>query len=641
MATGGGGWRIQKGYEGQKFSVKRFAYDVLSITLSKCGFPETHLKFKVAKENDYRHTDYVIMVHSAVICIALSMRDKWKHMFEYQLKRSVLNDMKKVEMYLVNIEVLPELRMTYELDKIRRSLAFYSELILFLHSNNIEVDFKRLLFIWTNYFNEKIAVKEDPDILLEAIFIEDPDISGYLSLVDCFIQEVAIPYGKIGDVSKRFRDFCEEVEKFYREVRTDVLESTTELLAHDLESPSYGLPDSPSEAVEESVSFFSAVLESDSVSSEDRTSHESAGHSDGFPLPSSSERAADATIERVDIASEKTPEEMEVIDKASISHPKSLETPSEMATGGVWRIQKGYEEQKFNIKRFAYDVLHITLSKFGFPKTHLLVKFEKENDYRHSDYVITVHSAVMCITLSMRDKWKRMFEYQLKRSVINDMQKVEAYLAEIEVLPEFRMTDDLDKIRRSLAFYSELILFLHSYNIEVDFEKFLDIWEKYFNEKIAVNEDSDILLEAIFIDDPNIVVYLSLVNCFIQEVANPYGKTDDVSRRFLDFSEEVEKFHAIPIIGVEEMLGGLILRRMKSTSRDPPPETVKESVSFFSKILGTDLVYLDYLDSTEPPEHLYDFPLPSSREIEDRLEQMNLVSKETSPEREDENLKKV
>ncbi|GBM41408.1 hypothetical protein AVEN_62699-1 [Araneus ventricosus] len=341
-------------------------------------------------------------------------------------------------------------------------------------------------------------------------------------------------------------------------------------------------------------------------------------------------------LKGMNIVSKKMLQESEVRDTVLPGHRKSPEPPSEMATGGGWRIQKGYEGQKFSVKRFAYDVLYITLSKCGFPKTHLRVKLDKENDYSHSNYVITVHSAVMCIAFSMRDKWKRMFEYKQKSSVLIDMQKVEKYLTNIEVLPEFRLTDDLDKIRRSLAFYSELILFLHSNNIEVDFEKLLDIWSNYFNEKIAVNEDSDILLEAIFIEDPDIVGYLSLVDCFIQEVAIPYGKTGDVSRRFRDFSEEVEKFYAKPRVSAAEIVEGLI--RLDATPYNllDPPKAVEESVSFFCAVLGIDSVLPGNHNSPESPEHPHDFPLPSSTEAEDRLEQMNLGSKETPPESEDE-----
>ncbi|GBM41406.1 hypothetical protein AVEN_62697-1 [Araneus ventricosus] len=306
-----------------------------------------------------------------------------------------------------------------------------------------------------------------------------------------------------------------------------------------------------------------------------------------------------------------------------------------MAAEGGWRMQKDYEGHKFSVKRFAYDVLYVTLSKCGFPETHLRVEVDEENDYPNPDDMLTVHAGVIIIALHSRDEWKRIFEYKQNDYGLNDMQKIKEFLLTIEVSLAFQLTDDLpdNMIRRSLAFYSELILFLHSNNIEVHFEKLLDIWNSYFNEKIAVKGNLDVLLKELFFEDSCIVGYLSLVDSFIEEFANPYGKTDDVSISFREFSELVEKFDAKPRI--EELIQELHRRRLKSRPHNllgPIPEAVEELASYFSGILEKDSALPGNRMS---PEHPHGFLLPSSSaRKENRLEQINLGNLGTTPESE-------
>ncbi|CAL1278740.1 unnamed protein product [Larinioides sclopetarius] len=279
-----------------------------------------------------------------------------------------------------------------------------------------------------------------------------------------------------------------------------------------------------------------------------------------------------------------------------------------MAAEGSSRIQKSYEGHKYSAKRFAYDVLCITLSKCGFPETLLQVEVDKENDYPNRNDVLTVYAGVIVIALDSRDKWKRIFEYKQKSSMLNDMQKVEEFLAKIAFFPKLTDHNPDNKIRRSLAFCSELILFLHSNNIKVNFQKLLDTWSTCFHEKIAVDEDPDTLLEALFFEDDFIIDYLRLVDCFIQEIAKPYGMIDNVSEKFRDFSEEVEKLDKEPISSNKQLMlklrltGDIIDRLLNDMPHNLIHRIPEEAVSYLSELFERELTLPGNCNSPEQPQ---------------------------------------
>ncbi|KAF8771778.1 hypothetical protein HNY73_019153 [Argiope bruennichi] len=316
-----------------------------------------------------------------------------------------------------------------------------------------------------------------------------------------------------------------------------------------------------------------------------------------------------------------------------------------MAEKGSSRSRKS-SKRKLNAERFAYDVLAFTLRAGGFPEAKLQVKECKENDYSNPDFVATAHAVVTALALNSRDKWRRMFESRLKSSGLGNMEKIKKYLSTImDVLPEFRSDeDDSDRIMTSLALYSEFILFLNSNGIEVSFEKLLNKWSSYFHEKIALNKDQDELLEALYVEHPDVHGYLSLVIYFIRDVATPYGKRDDVSVEFGKFSEAMENFDDERRASLADEVQNHLVDRLGFVPHDlydPPPEAVGEAMSFLTGIFERDTVLPGDRDSPEPPVLPHGpSACAGAMGVEDRLKWMNLGNEEAFQVRRDDKTKR-